>query len=134
MRLMIERAVWDNPKKFKAFHRHFLATRKELGKLPRLKVDTKDKDFLYPTYTQLGDFVSKRFVDSHALASAKSPAEQAVQAQYLLVLAYVKNEMLVSDSDAWERIARILHETSKIRPIDGIEALYQAYSNALLKV
>jgi hypothetical protein len=133
MRVTIDRNVWDNPKKFRAFHQRFLDTRKPLGKLPRLVVDKTNKEAEYATYSRLGDFVSQRFSDATALSGAKSPAQQAVLTHYLLVLAYVKQEMLVSDSESWERIARILHETSKIKPIDGIEALYGAFSKALLK-
>jgi hypothetical protein len=133
MRVTIDRATWDTPKRFRAWHNHFLDTRKKLGKLPRLVVDRTDKNFEYQLYTRLGDFVAQRFSDATALSSAKSPAQQAVLAHYLLVLAYVKQEMLVSDSESWERISRILHETSKIKPIDGLDALYKAFSRALLK-
>lgn len=134
MRLRIDRSVWDSPKKFARWHKSFMANRTPLAKLPRLKVDVTDERAFYSDVSRLGDFVSQRYVDASQFAMAKSPAQQAIVNQYVLALAYCQKEMLVSDSDAYERISRILNELKKIKPCDGEPALYRAFSLALLKV
>lgn len=138
MRLQIEQDVWHNAKKFRDFHKKFLDNRPRLGKLPRLVVDTKDERYEYGP-CRLGDLINTLFTDSFEFAMRDMKMngnlnEQLCQNLYIAVLRYVKKEMLVSDADAFERITRILHEVSKIKPSDGMPALYHAYSRALLKV
>lgn len=138
MRLTVERIVWDDPVEFRKFHNRFLDRRSKLGKLPRLVVDTSDEKADYGT-SRLGDHLTALFSDTFELSLRDSRAgnslnQQLIQSIYIAVLKYVKKEMLVADSSAYERIQRILLEVSKIKPADGIDVLHAAYSKALLKV
>jgi hypothetical protein len=138
MRLTVDKETWHDPVKFTAWHNRFLDRRQKLGKLPRLIVDVTDEKLDYGT-SRLGDHVTALFSDMFELSMKDSRAgnslnQQLIQSIGIAVLRFIKKEMLVSDPEAYERITRILHEVGKIKPSDGMPALYAAYSKALLKI